>query len=414
MPGPGAPARRRPLKAPALAALSLVVLIAALAATVPGAGAQTSTTTRPLSTLATPSTTTTAASSTGLRVRAFGDSITAGYGFLGDGTPWDITDLLRCRPPSGAMNDRCSSNSSLGPGAPAGPPVFSADFGLANNVAWPAQVATTLGVTDYANYAVTGSEPRQWMNLAPEPDQPDNGQFHDILVRLENDDPDLVLMTLGANPLLADFLTGPGMACALFDDEATQRTLFEDCIGAVIQENLVSQRLIAVYLDILAHTAKAKILVSHYYLTIPAITLFTEWQAQGMVDAVNGQVDTAVAAVKESGANFAERIAISDPTRFDSGWPGTGQDAELRRQDPRRRAEPPGVLRPGRADRPSRLRGLLRRAPALDHRRRHGHPPQPRRPPAAGDGGPGAHPGQRLGDPVGLTRQRSQIVDRVC
>ena len=312
------------------------------------------------------------------------------------------------------MNDRCSSNSSLGAGAPAGPPVFSADFGLGNNVAWPAQVANTLGVTDFANYAVTGSEPRQWMNLAPEPDQPDNGQFHDILVRLENDDPDLVLATLGANPLLADFLTGPGMACALFDDEATQRALFEDCIGAVVQENLVSQRLIAVYLDILAHTAKAKILVSHYYLTIPAITLFTEWQAQAMVDAVNGQVDTAVAAVKESGANFAERIAISDPTRFDSGWPGTGQDATCGAKIPGRRPEPPGVVRPGRADRTSRLRGVLRGGPALDHRRRHRHPPQPRRPSAAGHGGVGADPGQRLGDPVGLTRHRSQIVDRVC
>ena len=338
MPGPGAPARRRPLKGSALAALGVLAVVGVLAATVPGAGAQTSTTTRPPSTLATSTTTTSGAGATAtttapapassgsLRVRAFGDSITAGYGFFGDGTPWTITDLLRCRPPSGAMNDRCSSNSSLGAGAPAGPPVFSADFGLSNNIAWPAQVATTLGVTDFANYAVTGSEPRQWMNLAPEPDQPDNGQFHDILVRLENDDPDLVLMTLGANPLLADFLTGPGMACALFDDQATQRALFEDCIGAVVQENLVSQRLIAVYLDVLAHTAKAKILVSHYYLAIPAITLFSEWQAQAMVDAVNGQVDTAVAAVKESGASFAERISISDPSRFDSGWPGTGQD----------------------------------------------------------------------------------------
>jgi hypothetical protein len=57
------------------------------------------------------------------------------------------------------------------------------------------------------------------------------------------------------------------------------------------------------------------------------MTLFEEWQAQGMVNAVNAQVDKAVASVKESGATFAERIATSDPARFDSGWPGTGQDA---------------------------------------------------------------------------------------
>jgi hypothetical protein len=45
------------------------------------------------------------------------------------------------------------------------------------------------------------------------------------------------------------------------------------------------------------------------------------------VNAVNGQIDTAVASVKESGAAFAARIAVSEPPRFDSGWPGTGQDA---------------------------------------------------------------------------------------
>jgi hypothetical protein len=204
--------------------------------------------------------------------------------------------------------------------------VFSADFGLGNGVAWPAQVAKALGTSDYANYAVTGSEPADWMKLAPEPDAPDNGYLHDLLVRLENDDPDLVLMTLGANPLLADFLTGPGMACSLFSDEATQRQLFLDCIDAVIDDQLVSQRLTAIYIDLLAHTT-ADLLVSRYYLSIPSITLFDEWQAQAMVDQVNGQIDTAVAAVKESGADFAARIAVSQPPRFDSGWPGTGDDA---------------------------------------------------------------------------------------
>ena len=321
MPGTGVhDRRRRPTGPVVVAAVAVVVVLGLLAATVPGvpdAGAQSTTTT------AAPA----ALQSTGLRVRAFGDSVTAGFGFFGDGTPWSVTDLLRCRPPSGEMNDRCSSNSALGPGAPAGPPSFTADFGLANDVSWTAQVANGLGATDYANYAVTGSEPRQWMNLAAEPDQSDNGVYHDLLVRLERDDPDLVLMTLGANPLLADFLTGPGMACALFHDEATQRQLFLDCIDGVIQDNLVAQRLIAVYLEILAKTAKAKILVTRYYLAIPAITLFEEWQAQGMVDAVNAQVEKAVAAVKESGAVFAERISIADPPRFNSGWPGTGQDA---------------------------------------------------------------------------------------
>jgi lysophospholipase L1-like esterase len=349
MPEAGSPTPERSQRRPALVvAVAVVATLAIVGVTLtgPGAGAQTSasSTTRPPSTLATTSTTASGASSTAttraatgttgtttasrpLRIRAFGDSITAGYGFFSDGTEWGVTQLLSCRPPAGEYNDRCSSNSTLGPDAPAGQPVFSADFGLGNGVAWPAQVAKALGTVDYANYAVTGSEPADWMNLAPEPDAPDNGYLHDLLVRLENDDPDLVLMTLGANPLLSDFLTGPGMACSLFDDEATQRQLFLDCIDGIISDQLVSQRLIATYIDVLAHTGNAKILVSRYYLALPAITLFDEWQGQLMVDQVNAQVDKAVASVQESGANFAERIAISQPARFDSGWPGTGQDA---------------------------------------------------------------------------------------
>jgi len=321
-----------------IAVVALVAGLLALLASGPGAGAQATSTTATPATLGTTSTTaastTTTASgpsdTTGvrpLRIRAFGDSVTAGYGFFADGTEWPITDLLSCRPPAGEFNDRCSSNSTLGPGAPAGQPQFSADFGLANGVAWPAQVAKALGTVDYANYAVTGSEPADWMDLAPEPDAPDNGYLHGLLERLVADEPDLVLMTLGANPLLADFLTGPYMACALFSDEATQRQLFLDCIDGVIDEQLVAQRLTAIYIEVLSATTDAKVLVSRYYLAIPAIALFDEWQVQTMVDQVNAQVEQAVAAVKESGAEFESRIALAEPARFNSGWPGTGQDA---------------------------------------------------------------------------------------
>jgi hypothetical protein len=144
---------------------------------------------------------------------------------------------------------------------------------------------------------------------------------------MERDDPDVVLMTLGANPLLADFLTGPGVACAVLDDEATERQLFLDCIDGFIADELVAQRLTAIYIDVLVNTESAKVVVSRYYLALPGMTLFDEWQGQAMVDQVNAQVEQAVGAVKESGAAFAERIAIADPPRFDSGWPGTGQDA---------------------------------------------------------------------------------------
>ena len=187
------------------------------------------------------------------------------------------------------------------------------------------------------------------------------------------------------------------MACSLFDDEATQRQLFLDCIDAIIDEQLVSQRLTAVYIDVLAHTTEARIVASRYYLAIPAITLFDEWQGQAMVDGVNAQVESAVAAVKESGAQYAARIAVSDPPRFDSGWPGTGQDADLRRHACRptgpatrrtspRRCSSPAPDRWGSASPTSRGRSTPTRAstPIARATARWPTPPSPSSGPTAG------------------------------
>ena len=164
------------------------------------------------------------------------------------------------------------------------------------------------------------------MDLAPTPQQPDNGSLHGLLQQVIAADPDLVLMTVGANPLLDDFLMGQGVACALYRDEQTQRQLFDDCIGHFIAQNDVQHRLEAIYAELLSGTTRSHLVVSRYHLAYPAIALYQEWQIQTLLNTVNGKVEAAVAATAAK-PGWGDRIALSEPPRFDTGWPGTGQDA---------------------------------------------------------------------------------------
>ncbi len=125
----------------------------------------------------------------GLVVRAMGDSVTAGFGYYDEGSPMPFEDLLECKPGETAYNDACSSNSTNRNNR--GTVVnYATDYGLANNVSWAAQWSNGHGVTNYKNFAVSGSEPSEW---AP------GGRLYPTTRQIEGEDPDYVLMTIGAN-----------------------------------------------------------------------------------------------------------------------------------------------------------------------------------------------------------------------
>ena len=248
-----------------------------------------------------------------LRIRAIGDAVTSGFGVFADGTPMSFAQTIPCLPHNRLLNDRCSSNSTLGPGDLTTGPTYSADFGLGNRFSWAAQMAATLGSVDYANYAVSGSEPRHWMNLTPDAAHPDDGYLHDELLRLEADDPDLVLVTLGGSTLLLDAFGGVGLGCVALDDQATQAAVFRGCIDAILNKQLLKQSLMAIYFDVLAQAPQAHIVASTYSASYPALSLFDPWQTAAMTDAVNEQIAGAVESVKAAGATWAEHISVSNP-----------------------------------------------------------------------------------------------------
>lgn len=236
----------------------------------------------------------------GLVVRALGDSVTAGFGYYSSGKQMPFEDLLDCRPAAAKFNDACSSNS-LNEESKEGPVEYSSDYGLSNRVSWAAQWASEYGVTNYKNFAISGSEPKNW---APE------GEFHFLTEKIESEDPDYVLLTLGANPLLSNVLFGlRNMECAV-ESELPE---FEACVRAEFAKVGLRQNLRGVYADLLANT-QATIFVMQYHLSIPWSALaYSSTEIALMGKLLNSEIASVAAEVGSS------RLQVVAPPHFNVG-----------------------------------------------------------------------------------------------
>ena len=232
-------------------------------------------------------------------MRALGDSVTAGFGFFTHGAAMSALELPFCIPTQ-RPNDRCSSNSSSGPGH-TGPVRWSSDYGFGNDVSWAAQAAHKLGLRGSAafqNLAVSGSTPAEWAS---------GGYLHPTLVRIVNADPDLTVMTLGANPLLTIFLSGSGAWCAF---SLTTRQL-RACVERYIASQRVQSRLTQVVDELLA-APRNHVVVSLYHLAIPSLTLFTVRDVEILFSAFNAAIKTAMQHLP----SYGSRVFVISPPRF--------------------------------------------------------------------------------------------------
>jgi lysophospholipase L1-like esterase len=237
----------------------------------------------------------------GVVVRALGDSVTAGFGYYDDGALMTIGHLLECRPKVEPFNDACSSNS-LNRTNRSGAVEYAPDFGLANNVSWAAQWANEHGVTNYANYAISGSEPSDW---AP------GGEFHATTERIESEDPDYVLATIGANPLLSEMLFGlDHMGCAIYADIFGN---YRECIDEAFAEVHLRENLRSLYRDLVEHTS-ATIYLMQYHLSVPSIALaYSATQIAEMGKLLNREIAAVAAEVNP------RRLRVVTPPHFDVG-----------------------------------------------------------------------------------------------
>ena len=236
-------------------------------------------------------------------MRAMGDSVTAGFGFFGDGTPMTFGQVFSCRPPDN-LNNRCSSNSDNGVSY-TGAPGWSKDFGLKNNISWAAQFANSLRpggkpITTpggFQNLAVTGSAPSDWL-----PGGPFNPQLKSIIA----DDPEIVAMTLGANPLLSTILFGDGVNCV---SKQTVNDLLT-CLAPFFEQVNLTANLQKVYTALLNGTDDSTVIAFQYNISLPWLTSFRNWQIETMIDYFNGHIAAAVANTQAALPSRASRLIL--------------------------------------------------------------------------------------------------------
>lgn len=237
----------------------------------------------------------------GTVVRALGDSVTAGFGYYSDGSPMTIRHLFECRPGEKEFDDACSSNS-LNTTSKGTKVEYAPDYGLANNISWAAQWANEHGVTNYENLAISGSEPADW---AP------GGEFHATTEQIESEDPDYVLMTMGANPLLSEMLFGiDHMGCAIY---AQIFGGYSECIEEAFAEVHLQEHLKALYTDLVKHT-DATIYLMQYHLSVPSTALaYSATQIAEMGKLLNREIAKVAAEVNP------QRLLVVTPPHFDVG-----------------------------------------------------------------------------------------------
>ncbi len=234
-------------------------------------------------------------------VRAIGDSVTAGFGYYDDGMTMSLFELPECKPGSVTLVDACSSNSKT-LNNEAKQVEYAPDYGLANNVSWAAQWANEYGITNFENLAISGSEPVNW---AP------GGSLYATTKRIESEDPDYVVMTLGANPLLSEMLFGVDkMGCAIWSDLFGK---YEECIEEAFAGVHLRRELERVYTDLVTKTS-ATVYLMQYHLSIPSSALaYTAFQIAQMGDLLNREIARAAAAVNP------QRLRVVTPPHFNVG-----------------------------------------------------------------------------------------------
>lgn len=237
----------------------------------------------------------------GVVVRAIGDSVTAGFGYYGNGEEWPLLALPECRPAGPPYNDACSSNSEVVSNK-SKLFEYAADYGLANNVSWAAQWANEYGITNYENLAISGSEPSEW---AP------GGVLHEKTAQIESENPDYVLMTIGANPLLSEVLFGTNnWGCAIYSDFFGG---FRECIERAFAKVELQANLRKLYTDLVEHT-QATIYLMQYPLTVPSVAIaYSATQIAEMGQLLDAEI------TKVAGEVNPNRLQVVAPPHFDVG-----------------------------------------------------------------------------------------------
>lgn len=268
------------------------------------------------------------------KVVAIGDSVMAGFGYYPtddtgviDNTVPEMSalDLPGCRPvftPSFGYNGGCSANvltpansTDLAPNVQWAP-----DYGYWNQIAWSSQFARAINPTHddtaiagaYRNFALSGSSAAEWADDSLVFKRLGSSADDTGLGAVIAENPDVVTITVGANPTLAKMLFGEGNRCRFASDEYA-------CFRELVDEDGTPDGLRTIYSSVLQNTS-ADVVVMLYPNIIPAVTLFTAEQLLIALDVLNTTITDAVNDVRDDNGAWASRIGTVY-AQFNTGLP---------------------------------------------------------------------------------------------
>ena len=218
-----------------------------------------------------------------LVIRALGDSVTAAFGYSSDGQQISAGDLPYC---------------VGGPDTP--------DCQDPDGVAYPAVFASKHPGSDFKNLAQSGSTPADWLGQGK--------ALGATLADVVNADPDLTVLTLGANPLLSSFLApGSDRICAT----SLLTSVARACVrGALAREQVVS-RLTRVYLTLLHTPPRGRnglVVVFQYPETHPPSAYGA--RVSVLIAELGAAIERAADATRQAAPAEAHRLLVIDPGPF--------------------------------------------------------------------------------------------------
>ena len=274
-----------------------------------------------------------------IKVYALGDSWTAAFGYYGDGTEMPVTALPFCKPGSGVLNDRCSSNSPLTSLQGDQSLQFLPDYGYSNNVSWVAQLTRQLAsagadVSTFSNQAISGATPSDFLT---------GGGSNSVLTSTVAADPNLTFMTLGGNPLLGDVLFGL-KGC---EDDRKAGKLYDCVTGLINNEYKVPERLASIYEELLK-APNNHVVISSYMSAGATYFPFNNYsfgEFTIIARAINAAIGRAVDAARAKvGAAANGRLLLVPPVDPPLGLAQSNGPVECKRGNVTFRADGSSVL----------------------------------------------------------------------
>lgn len=231
-----------------------------------------------------------ASTGSGLVIRALGDSVTAGFGYADrDGDEFGFTELPFCA--SRAAHPRCQDP---------------------DGVAYPARFAATVEDANFQSYATSGSTPADWLGEGKKAEL--NARLEASLAKVVAADPDVTVLTLGANPLLDSFLTDVGRRlCA----STTSREKARACIRKALAEEHAEVRLQRIYellLDTKPDGRRGLVVVFQYPESRPPSAIGVNVAV--LVEELRAVISRAVALAIAADPGNRNRLVIAEPGPF--------------------------------------------------------------------------------------------------